>query len=39
MTKLFNGDRTVPSANGARKTEYPHVKSEVAPLSNTIYKN
>ena len=42
MTKeprIYNGEKTVSSVNGAGKTGQLHVQFEIRAFSNTIYKN
>ena len=39
-TRIYNGEKTVSSINGARKTGQLHVKrNEIRTPSNTIHKN
>ena len=42
MTKeprIYNGEKTVSSINGAGKTGQPQQKNETRPLSYTVHKN
>ena len=38
-TRLYSGEKTVSSVNGAGKTVQLYVKNEIRTFSNTIYKN
>ena len=37
--RIYNGQKTASSINGAGKTGQLHVKSEIRTVSNTIPKN